>query len=137
MSEPRPPQDRATRAAPVEEARALEPIYPLLHALAGSSLEEFIERAAALDALVADGRPTFGARDHEEVLYWLEDDRRGALLRCFRQNGWLDYDPAAGDSITDAGRWVYEILGFLHRRLRERELRPSVAGIRLPGPRGC
>jgi hypothetical protein len=130
MSNPQPPQDPAPRAAPVEAARALEPIYPLLHALAGSSAEEFVERAAALDALVADGRPTFGARDHEEVLYWIEEDRRAALLRRFRQHGWLDYDPASGDSITDAGRWVYEILGFLHRRRRERELRPSIAGIR-------
>lgn len=50
----------------VEELRAvrtLEPVYPLLHALVGRSMRDFFVRAAALEALVQSGRPTFDARD--------------------------------------------------------------------------
>jgi len=32
--------------------------------------------------------------------------------------------------LTDAGRWAHDVLSFLHRRLRESELLPTVAGVR-------
>jgi hypothetical protein len=39
--------------------RALEPVYPLLHALVGRSLRDLLVRAAVLEALVQAGRPAF------------------------------------------------------------------------------
>lgn len=110
-------------------ARELEPVYPLLHGLVGRSPRDFLVRAAALEALITDGRPAFTARDLEEILYWLDAPAREATMKSLRANGWMEYDPGAGTTITDAGRWAYEILGFLHKRVRESELLPTVAGI--------
>jgi len=110
-------------------AHELEPLYPLLHALIGRSPRDFFVRVAALEALVTDGRAAFLSRDLEEILYWLNDAARDSMLRTLRANGWLDYDPSIGTTITDAGRWAYEILGFLHKRLRENEFRPTLAGV--------
>lgn len=109
--------------------RELEFVYPLLHALVGRSLREFFVRAGALEALVAAGRPSFSGADLGEVLYWLSDDAREATIRALRQAGWLDYDASHGTTITDAGRWAYDVLSFLHRRLQESELLPTIAGV--------
>jgi hypothetical protein len=109
--------------------RELEFVYPLLHALVGRSLRDFFVRAAALEALVAAGRASFSTTDLGETLYWLRDDARETTVRALRQAGWLDYDASQGTTITDAGRWAYDVLSFLHRRLREAELLPTIAGV--------
>jgi len=116
----------------VEELRAvrtLEPVYPLLHALVGRSLRDFFVRAAALEALVQSGRPAFGTPDLDEVLSFLDADARGATVAALRRSGWLEHSPAQGTTITDAGRWAFDILAFLHRRAGEAELQPTVAGL--------
>ena len=110
--------------------RDLEPIYPLLHALVGRAPRDFFARAAVLEALVESSRPAFSTEDLDEVLYWLAEPARTGVLRTLRQSGWLDYDAAAGNVLTDAGRWAYDVLSFLHRRLRESELLPTLAGVR-------
>ncbi len=116
----------------VEELRAvrsLEPVYPLLHALAGRSLRDFVVRAAALEALVQSGRPAFAPEDLAEVLYFLDAPARDATLLALRRSGWLEHVPSEGTTITDAGRWAYDILAFLHKRVSEAELLPTVAGL--------
>lgn len=110
--------------------RDLEPVYPLLHALVGRSPRDFFARAAVLEALVESSRPAFSSEDLDEVLYWLAEPARSGVLRALRQSGWLEFDPAAGHVPTDAGRWAYDVLSFLHRRLRESELLPTLAGVR-------
>jgi hypothetical protein len=107
----------------------LEPVYPLLHALAGRGLREFFVRAAALEALVASERPAFGARDLDEILYFLDEPARDGTMKALRASGWLEHDPAEGTRITDAGRWAYDILAFLHKRVGEAELLPTVEGV--------
>jgi len=109
--------------------RELNQVYPLLHALVGRSPREFLVRAAALEALVADGRPRFTSEELGEVLFWLEDEPRSAVLRALRRSGWLHYHPEQGTLITDLGRWAYDVLSFLHRRLRENEIQPTLASI--------
>lgn len=116
----------------VEELRAVrsfEAVYPLLHALTGRSLRDFFIRAAALEALVAADRPTFAARDVAEVLYFLDEPSRDTTMRSLRASGWLEHDPSSGTCITNAGRWAYDILAFLHKKLGEAELLPTVAGL--------
>lgn len=116
----------------VDELRAvrnLEVVYPLLHALLGRSPRDFFVRGACLQTLVADGRPAFAPRDLEESLYWLDKDVREATLRTLRASGWLEYVAGTGTIITDAGRWAYDVLSFLHKRLGEGELKPTVAGV--------
>ena len=110
--------------------RELEQVYPLLHALVGRSPRDFLVRAAAIEALVADGRGSFSVGDLEQVLYWLDEDARQSALRALRRSGWLSYDPGEGTQITDLGRWAYDVLSFLHRRLRESEILPTLAGVR-------
>jgi len=109
--------------------RDLEFVYPLLHALVGRSLRDFFVRGAVLEALVAAGLPAFSSEDLAETLYWLTPDARDATVRALRHAGWLDYEPARGTTITDTGRWAYDVLSFLHRRLREAELLPTIAGV--------
>ncbi|MFH1438388.1 MAG: hypothetical protein ABIJ56_21950 [Pseudomonadota bacterium] len=109
--------------------RELEQVYPLLHALVGRSPRDFLVRAAAMEALVADGRGCFFAGDLDQVLYWLDEDARQSALRALRRSGWLSYDPGEGTQITDLGRWAYDVLSFLHRRLRESEILPTLAGV--------
>ncbi|MGH9362647.1 MAG: hypothetical protein ACRD2T_12100, partial [Thermoanaerobaculia bacterium] len=109
--------------------RELEPVYPLLHALVGRSLRDFFARAAVVEALVESGRPAFRAEDLDEVLSWLGEEPRARLLASLRQSGWLEYDPATGHVLTEAGLWSYEILSFLHKRLRAGELLPTLAGV--------
>lgn len=109
--------------------RELEQVYPLLHALVSHSPRDFLVRAAALEALVSDGRARFASEELEEVLYWLGDEPRNTTLRALRRSGWLRYDPEEGTLITDLGRWAYDVLSFLHRRLRENEILPTLAGI--------
>jgi hypothetical protein len=109
--------------------RALETVYPLLHALAGRNLRDFLVRAAALEALVAADLPAFAPADLDRALYWLDDASRDATLRILRQSGWLEHEPGIGTTITGAGRWAYDILAFLHKRLGEAELLPSIAGL--------
>lgn len=109
--------------------RELEFVYPLLHALVGRSLREFFVRAAALESVVAAGRANFSPSELSEALYWLGDDAREATVRALRQAGWLDYDASQGTTITDAGRWAYDVLSFLHKRLHESELLPTIAGV--------
>ncbi len=114
---------------PLRGIRELEAVFPLLHSLVGRSPRDFFVRAAVIEALVAAERPSFSPRDLEEILYWLDNSPRDSVLRGLRQAGWLDHDPALGTTITDFGRWVYDILSFLHRRLREGELLPTLAGL--------
>lgn len=109
--------------------RSLEPVYPLLHALAGRSLRDFLVRAAALEALVQSGRPAFDAGDVDEVLSFLDGDARATAITALRRSGWLEHVPATGTIITDAGRWAFDILAFLHKRVAEAELLPTVAGL--------
>lgn len=113
----------------LREMRAIEPLYPLLHALLGRSLRDFLVRAAALRAIVAAGRANLTPNDLDEVLWWLNLRSRDAVLRTLRASGWLEWDPARGTTPTDAGRWAYDVLSFLQRRLAESELLPTVAGI--------
>jgi hypothetical protein len=116
----------------VDELRAvrnLESVYPLLHALLGRSPRDFFVRAACLQSLVADGRPAFAPRDLDEILYWLNPNARETTLRALRSSGWLEYIAGIGTVITDAGRWAYDVLSFLHKRLAEGELKPTVAGV--------
>jgi hypothetical protein len=110
--------------------RELEAVYPLLHALLGRSPREFFVRAAVMEALVESARAAFSQQDLEEILYWLAEPARTASLRALRQSGWLDFHPAAGHTLTDSGRWVGDVLSFLHRRLRESELLPTLEGVR-------
>lgn len=116
----------------VDELRAvrtLEPVYPLLHALVGRSMRDFFVRAASLEALVQSGRPAFDSRDLDEELSFLDDEARGATLAALRRSGWLEYAPSQGTIVTDAGRWAYDIIAFLHKRAIEAELLPTVAGL--------
>jgi hypothetical protein len=121
-----PPEQVEALAA----VRELDAVYPLLHALVGRSPREFFVRAAVMEALVESARPAFSARDLDEILYWLTEPARMAALRALRQSGWLEFDPAAGHALTDAGRWVGDVLSFLHHRLGTSELRPTVEGVR-------
>lgn len=109
--------------------RALEPIYPLLHALVGRSLRDLLVRAAVLEALVQAGRPAFQAADLDEVLSFLDAEARGVAVAALRRSGWLEHVPALGTVVTDAGRWAFDILAFLHKRVEEAELLPTVAGL--------
>ena len=115
---------------PLTGVRDLEPVYPLLHALIGRSPRDFFARAAVVEALVESARPAFSPEDLDEVLYWLAEPARSTVLRALRQSGWLEFDPTAGHVLTDSGRWAHDVLSFLHRRLRESELLPTVAGVR-------
>lgn len=115
--------------APLVAARRLEPVYPLLHALVGTGPRDFLARSAALEALVADGRATFGHDELAEVLYWLDEPARDRTVGALRRSGWIGFEPAQGTSLTDLGRWAYDVLSFLHRRLDAGELLPSVAGV--------
>jgi len=121
------PPDQVEALAAVRE---LEAVYPLLHALLGRSPREFFVRAAVMEALVESARPVFSQQDLDEILYWLDEGARTAAVRALRQSGWLEFDPAAGHALTDAGRWVSDVLSFLHHRLRESELLPTVEGVR-------
>lgn len=109
--------------------RSLEPVYPLLHALAGRSLRDFLVRAAALEALVQSGRPAFEAGDIDEILSFLDGNARATAITALRRSGWLEHAPATGTIITDAGRWAFDILAFLHKRVADAELLPTVAGL--------
>lgn len=109
--------------------RALEPIYPLLHALVGRSLRDLLVRAAVLEALVQAGRPAFQPPDLDEVLSFLDAEARAAALAALRRSGWLEHLPSQGTVVTDAGRWAFDILAFLHKRVEEAELLPTVAGL--------
>lgn len=118
------------RVEELAAVRELEAVYPLLHALLGRSPREFFVRAAVMEALVGSARPAFSPQDLDEILYWLAEPVRTAALRALRQSGWLEFDPAAGHTLTDAGRWVGDVLSFLHHRLHENELLPTVEGVR-------
>lgn len=109
--------------------RELDQVYPLLHSLAGRSLSDFLVRAAALEAIVGADKAVFAASELDQILYWLEPAARESTLRVLRQSGWLEYEAGVGTTLTDAGRWAYDVLSFLHRRLRESELLPTIAGI--------
>ncbi len=110
--------------------RELEAVYPLLHALIGRSPRQFFVRAAVMEALVKSARPAFSPQDLDEILYWLAEPVRTMAVRALRQSGWLEFDPAAGHTLTDAGRWAGDVISFLHHRLRESELLPTVEGVR-------
>lgn len=121
-----PPEQVEALAA----VRELDAVYPLLHALVGRSPREFFVRAAVMEALVESARPVFSQRDLDEILYWLAEPARAAALRALRQSGWLEFEPSSGHALTDAGRWVGDVLSFLHHRLGTSELRPTVEGVR-------
>lgn len=113
----------------LKEIRGLEPIYPLLHALVGRSVRDFFVRAAALEALVGANQSTFTTEELSEVLHWLSPEACDSVLRVLRQSGWIRFEPGVGTTLTDAGRWAHDVLSFFHRKLRESELHPVVAGV--------
>lgn len=111
--------------------RDLEPFHPLLHTLAGRSPRGFLVRAAALEALVRSLSSTFSPEGLERTLRWLAGPVRKAVIQELLRSGWLELDPDAGYSLTEAGRCVYEVLSFLRQWLSEdASLAPSVAAIR-------
>ncbi len=114
---------------PLVAVRELGAVFPLLHSLMGRSPRDFYVRAAAIESLVTSDRASFSAEDLREVLYWLSPEARDSVLRALRQTGWLEYDPRTGTSVTNAGKWIFDILSFLHRRLEEGELLPTLAGV--------
>lgn len=111
------------------QARALQAFYPLLHALVGRSLRDFLVRVAALESLVEAGRSWFSSAELAESLYWLDAAARDATFSALRREGWLEHEPAAGTRVTDAGRWAHEVLSLLRRSRREGDLLPTVAGL--------
>jgi len=119
----------ADEVPPLASVRDLETVFPLLHALVGRSLRDFLVRAAALECVVEADRAALDPRELDEVLYWLEEPARASVVAALRRSGWLAFEPGVGTTLTDGGRWAYDVLAFLHRRLRESELLPSVAGI--------
>ena len=112
-------------------ARDLELFQPLLGSLAGRSARGFLVRAAALEALVRSLSSTFTADALEKTLHWLAGPVRKAVVQELFASGWLDSDPDAGHSVTEAGRCVYEMLSFLSRWLSEGDsLAPAVRAVR-------
>jgi hypothetical protein len=109
--------------------KRLEAVYSLLHALLGRSVRDFLVRAAALKGIVESERTWLASRDLDHALSWLDDAARDSTLRALRSSGWFTYRPDAGTALTEAGRWAYDVLAFLHKRLAESELLPTVAGI--------
>jgi hypothetical protein len=87
------------------------------------------EALAALEALVQAGRAAFDAKDLAEALSFLDDAARDDAIVALRRSGSLEHTPAAGTVITEAGRWAYDILAFLHKRIGGAELLPTVAGL--------
>lgn len=114
---------------PLVAARELESVYAMLHALTRSSLGDFFIRVAALEALVADARSPLAPEAMAEVLYWLNEPAREAVIRTLRQSGWLTYDTWGGYRISPTGHFVATVLSFLRTRAREGDLRPTVEGI--------
>lgn len=114
---------------PLKEVRELESVYPLLHALTRGSLVSFLVRAAVLESLVRAERACFTSQDLAEALFWLDERARTSTLNTLKQSGWLETDARVGTTLTDAGRWVYDVLSFLHKRVRENELLPTVEGL--------
>lgn len=111
--------------------RGLAPLHPLLHALAGRSPRGFLVRAAALEALVRSLSSPFSPEDLEQALHWLAGPVRKAVLQELLRSGWLELDPDAGYSLTEAGRYVYEMLAFLRQWLSEGDsLAPPIAAVR-------
>jgi hypothetical protein len=113
----------------LREVRVLETVYPLLHTLIGRSPRDFLVRIAVLKCIIASGHAALSSRDLDQVLYWLDESSRDTTLRALRGSGWLDFDPATGTILTDAGRWAYDVISFLHKHLEESELRPTVEGV--------
>jgi len=113
----------------LRSVRDLELVYPLLHALVGRSPRDFLVRAAVIEDLVAADRASFRSQDLADVLYWLDEVPREAILRLLRSAGWLEHDPAVGTTLTDAGRWAYDVLSFLHKKLSAGEILPTLAGV--------
>ena len=69
----------------LRSARELEPAYPLLHALVGRSLRDFLVRAAALESLLASDLPRFGKADLDQALWWLDEQARDSTCKALRQ----------------------------------------------------
>jgi len=109
------------------EARELELVYPLLHALTRGGLTDFYIRVAALESLLADGRSPLRPREAADVLYFLKEP--DSVLRTLRESGWIEHEPGGGYRITDAGRFLATVLSFLRGRVREQALMPSVEGV--------
>jgi hypothetical protein len=129
-SDPRGFEDLAawlTKSSPDDEvealaaARGLAPFQPLLGSLAGRSARGFLVRAAALEAVVRSLSSTFSADALEKTLHWLAGPVRKAVVRELFAMGWLDSDPDAGHSVTEAGLCVYEMLSYLRRWLSEED----------------
>src|SRR5215831_2069917 len=76
------------------EARQLEMIYPLVHALTRGSMGDFFLRVATLEAFVSDGRSPIKPQDALQILYFLKEPE--SILRLLRETGWLEFEPAFG-----------------------------------------
>lgn len=113
----------------LKAVRGLEAVYPLLHALVGRSVRDFFVRSAALEALVGADEAVWGPEDLSRALHWLTPSAADSVLKILRQSGWIKFEAGFGTTLTDGGRWAYDVLSFFHRKLRESELLPVVAGI--------
>lgn len=67
-------------------------------------------RAAAFEALLADGRDSFTEADLEAALAWLAEPARSATLQALRRSGWLASDPAGTWRPTDLGIQIHDAL---------------------------
>jgi hypothetical protein len=109
------------------QARQLEMIYPLVHALTRGSMGDFFLRVATLEAFVCDGRSPIKPQDALQILYFLKEPE--SILRLLRETGWLEFEPAFGYRITDTGRFVATVLSFLRHQIKEQALVPTMEGV--------
>lgn len=109
--------------------RPLVRVESLLRSLLGRNGGEFLARAAALQQLVRSRQATFKPGEMHRVLGFLPNPHRSATIQALRRNGWLDYAPTIGYTITSLGTWVQEILVFFLGTAREDRFATSLAGI--------
>lgn len=114
---------------PLRNVADLGRIHPLLRALLGRGLCDFLVRAAALETIIGAVRGTFQPAELQRLLGWLVEPHRSTVLSALRGSEWLSYEPSIGYRVTDLGFWVDGILAFLHGRAREKELRVTLTGI--------
>lgn len=127
----------ASMTAPVDptqigafvDVRPLVRVESLLRSLLGRNGAEFLARAAALQQLVRSRQAAFKPGEIHRLLAFLPDPHRSATIQALRRNGWLDYAPAIGYTITSLGTWVEEILVFFLGTAREDRFATSLAGI--------
>jgi hypothetical protein len=89
--------------------RPLEAVHSLLRGLTGRTPRELLARAAVLEALASQPRPTTAAdTDFDEALSWLTEPARGETLRALHRSGWLEPGPGEAFVLTDIGRQAWD-----------------------------